>query len=244
MVGKKHHIFFDLDDTMLKTQVEYSKVIEDCAELIVSLINGEATKEDVIAKGLEIDVEASLSLGLTKERFPLSWVKAYKYFVEKSGQVLSSSGEEEIKREANKIYENKFDLYEQVIDTLSEIKDMDAFMYILTAGDCEVQNKRVDDAGLRGFFDMIYVVPSKNPEVMKEIIGGKDNAIMIGNSLRSDIYPALENGMSAIHIDKQTWAYDNYDINKNDKKYHVIEHFQELPELLKSLLNYAEKELA
>jgi FMN phosphatase YigB (HAD superfamily) len=48
---------------------------------------------------------------------------------------------------------------------------------------------------------------------------------MIGNSLRSDIYPALEVGMKAIHVNRETWAYDQMDIDTTNPNYISISNF-------------------
>lgn len=239
---KDVHVFFDLDDTMLKTQKEYAKVVLESANQIVEFMNKEVTIEEVMKEFNEIDVAASIELGLTKERFPLSWVKTYRFFAEKLGKEAMNSKEEKVHSCAHKIYENQFELYETVHETLKEIQKMGVVMHILTAGDTQIQNQRVDDAMLRDYFETVYVVPSKTPEVMKDLLEGRGESIMIGNSLRSDIFPALENGMNAIHLDTETWAYDHYDVDKTDEKYHLIQHFHELPGLLSRVLDESNKQ--
>ncbi|MEH7350813.1 HAD family hydrolase, partial [Gottfriedia acidiceleris] len=49
--------------------------------------------------------------------------------------------------------------------------------------------------------------------------------VMIGNSLRSDIVPALDAGMKAIHIIRDSWFYDEIE------HIHTIESIKSLVEI-------------
>lgn len=85
------------------------------------------------------------------------------------------------------------------------------------AAQVEYQMGRIRDAGVTAILPghRILVTERKTPESFREAldhfgIGEPDRALMIGNSLRSDINPALTVGSRAILVEPyEMWAYDN-----------------------------------
>ena len=68
-------------------------------------------------------------------------------------------------------------------------------------------------SGLGDKFSGVEIVSEKTPEVYRRIFArlwrGALSAVMIGNSLRSDILPALEAGAFAVHIPHEyEWAHE------------------------------------
>jgi putative hydrolase of the HAD superfamily len=60
---------------------------------------------------------------------------------------------------------------------------------------------------------------------------------MVGNSLRSDVLPALEAGALAVHIPyEMTWAHERLDAETlAGKKFGVLERIAQLPEWVATL---------
>lgn len=234
----RKYIFFDLDDTLIITQPEYNNITNKTTELVKKLINSDLVSTDIILqKHKEIDFKNVSLYGLSKKRFPTSWVETYEVLSKMVGKEIKSEDIQLVNDTASQIFTNIIPLYEEAHSVLRTLKGLNYELYILTAGDNEIQNKRVDDAQIRGYFSDVYIVPSKNPEVMSEILSGKDkeSCIMIGNSLRSDIYPALSNGIKAIHLVRDTWEYDQYEIDKNNRNYRAINNLSEVPRILNSI---------
>jgi putative hydrolase of the HAD superfamily len=83
---------------------------------------------------------------------------------------------------------------------------------LLTKGDPAVQRRRIEQAQLADAFDEIRVVSQKDEASFRELLSRYDTApdrgISIGNSLPSDINPALRVGMKAIWVDAHVWEYE------------------------------------
>jgi len=81
-------------------------------------------------------------------------------------------------------------------------------LWLVTTGDLVVQTGRVQRSGLTGRFDAVHVVADKTAAVFRGIGRGHARRLMIGNSPRTDILPALEAGFEALHIQVATWNLD------------------------------------
>jgi FMN phosphatase YigB (HAD superfamily) len=85
-------------------------------------------------------------------------------------------------------------------------------LVLFTAGDAEVQRHRIDQTGLGQHFDAIYVTPQKSDDTWCEMIqrlGVHVHASWsVGNSVRSDINPALRRGLRSIVVAGKSWEYE------------------------------------
>lgn len=81
-------------------------------------------------------------------------------------------------------------------------------LWLVTAGDRVIQTGRVHHSGLASFFDAVHVVPEKTEAVFTELGRGYARRVMIGNSPRSDILPALAAGFDALYVRVPTWLLD------------------------------------
>lgn len=100
-----------------------------------------------------------------------------------------------------------------VAETLQELRRRGHRMFVLTRGISSEQKHKLDLSGLRSFFDDVRIVQRKDAAAFRSL--GSDHGLdlarttMIGNSLRSDILPALEAGLHAIWIPAATpWQHD------------------------------------
>lgn len=82
-------------------------------------------------------------------------------------------------------------------------------VWLVTAGDPVVQLGRVHRSGLAPYFERVCVVPDKTPRLFAELGRGHARRVMIGNSPRTDLLPALEAGFEAIHVRTPTWWLDD-----------------------------------
>jgi putative hydrolase of the HAD superfamily len=83
---------------------------------------------------------------------------------------------------------------------------------LLTKGDPHVQQKRIAESNLANFFDAISIVNLKSRDSFRDVVdqlGGTPlSTWSIGNSLKSDILPALSAGLRAIWLDAHVWEYE------------------------------------
>jgi putative hydrolase of the HAD superfamily len=83
-------------------------------------------------------------------------------------------------------------------------------VYLLTAGDDAVQRSRVEKLPFKDSFKGIYIVPEKDPALYTALLAKHGlqpaEAVMIGDSLKSDIVSPVAAGMTAVYIPDMNWA--------------------------------------
>ena len=107
-------------------------------------------------------------------------------------------------------------LLPDVGETLSRLRTR-AELVLVTKGDETAQQGKVRRSGLADLFDHLYIVPEKSAAVYRSIVSERaldpENTWMVGNSPRSDINPALEAGIGAVHIPhSNTWSFEQQEI--------------------------------
>jgi putative hydrolase of the HAD superfamily len=107
--------------------------------------------------------------------------------------------------------------------TLKDLRAQGIRLALLTKGDPDVQSRRIENSGLRDLFDVIEIVPEKSPAVIRAVVGrlgvGLENAWMVGNSVRSDLLPAIEAGLQALWINAHVWEYERGYDNLPDRRF-------------------------
>ena len=95
---------------------------------------------------------------------------------------------------------------------LSALRGRGYKLALLTKGDEAVQERRIEHSGLRPYFDIVRIVSEKTTEAIKAVVKdlGVDppSAWMVGNSMRSDVLPALAAGVQAVWINAHVWEYE------------------------------------
>ena len=75
---------------------------------------------------------------------------------------------------------------------------------LITKGDLFDQERKLAQSGLGDYFDAVEIVSNKDAAVYSRIFSrhadGPDHAMMVGNSLKSDVIPALDSGAWGIHV--------------------------------------------
>ena len=118
----------------------------------------------------------------------------------------------------------------EVIETLEYLKSKYS-MVVMTNYYKKVQEERLKAARIRDYFEEIYAsdyYPQKpSEEIFKAAMGDykKEDCIMIGDSLRTDINPALDLGIDVIAVDYFNKIEDN-------KEYPVARRIRELKKYL------------
>lgn len=111
---------------------------------------------------------------------------------------------------------------------------------LITKGDLFDQERKLAQSGLGDFFDAVEIVSNKDTAVYSRIFSrhadGPDRAVMVGNSLKSDVIPALESGAWGIHVPHDlTWALEHAEAPATHPRFRILETLAPLPDLLRSL---------
>jgi putative hydrolase of the HAD superfamily len=85
---------------------------------------------------------------------------------------------------------------------------------LITKGDLLDQERKLAQSGLGDLFHAVEIVSDKTAPVYATIFArhgdGADRALMVGNSLKSDVIPAIEAGGWGVHVPHGlTWALEH-----------------------------------
>ena len=89
-------------------------------------------------------------------------------------------------------------------------------LILITKGDLFDQERKVAQSGLAEMFDAVEIVSDKSAGTYRTLFArhgsGANQAMMVGNSLKSDVVPALEAGAWGVHVPHDlTWALEHHD---------------------------------
>lgn len=232
-IENSYLLIFDGDDTLWETQELYERAKTKFANLIARL---GYKKNQAIAQMDLIDSANVLEHGFSRRRFPLSLVQTYRKLAERAGAKVDKQLERELRVLGHAVYAKKPKLIPYALLTLRRLKKSFRLV-LLTKGDTSVQRKRVAHSGLSDLFDAVYIVRNKSSDELRDVLRCEGvaprDAVMIGDSVRSDIRPAIEIGMSAIWLRRKTWRYEK-DSLPASRRLILVESLKKLPEILQN----------
>ncbi|MGA7266610.1 MAG: HAD family hydrolase, partial [Aestuariivirga sp.] len=99
---------------------------------------------------------------------------------------------------------------------------------LVTKGDLFDQERKLAASGLGDFFDGVEIVSEKTPEVYQRVFtrhgDGAARAMMIGNSLKSDVVPALVAGSWGVHVPHDlTWALEHVEPPEGNPRFRKVD---------------------
>ena len=121
-----------------------------------------------------------------------------------------------------------------VAETLQALKDQRYRLVMITKGDLLNQEQKLARSGLGEQFDAIEIVSEKDAATYRRIFTRHalptEHAVMIGNSLKSDVLPAIEAGLWGIHIPYPlTAAHEVAEPPQDASRYAKLEKITEVP---------------
>lgn len=113
---------------------------------------------------------------------------------------------------------------------------------LITKGDLLDQERKLAQSGLGDLFHEVEIVSNKTAPVYAQIFArhgtGAGQAMMVGNSLKSDVIPAIEAGGWGIHVPHGlTWALEHADPPTGHARFHSLPDLGGLPDLVSSILH-------
>ena len=215
MTGKG--IIFDGDDTLWETMPLYTKA----KNKYFQLMKNEGVGYESFADRFEgIDNDNVSKYGFSRLRFPQSMVDAYRDACCRCARVADADIENEVRRIGESVFSEPVLLLDSAKEVVEQLRN-DFRLVLVTKGDREVQKQRITQSGLEYCFDATYIVDTKTQETFIKVLDEQTldryGSWSIGNSVKSDINPAIAAGLRAIWIPYETWKHETGENERSDR---------------------------
>lgn len=111
---------------------------------------------------------------------------------------------------------------------------------LITKGDLLDQERKLAQSGLGELFHGVEIVSEKTPDVYARVFqrhgAQPETALMVGNSLKSDVLPVIEAGGWGVHVPHGlTWALERADPPEGNPRFRCLPDLGALSPMLEAL---------
>lgn len=226
-------VAFDGDDTLWHNEPLFWASTQRFLELLAPYADATALSER-----LEAAENANLALfGYGIKGFVLSMIETA--ITVSDGAVPASVIHELIER-GKHMLAHPVHLLDGAAEAVAAVKAMGLRVLLITKGDLFDQESKLARSGLAELFDAVEIVSAKDRDTYERVFArhgdGAVRAVMVGNSVRSDILPVLDAGGIAIRTPyPTTWSHELADPPDGHPRYHAVENIAAVPDLLRRL---------
>lgn len=225
-------IGFDADDTLWQNEQYYKLTESHFRSLLVDYAEGDHISERL----LQAEKRNLAHYGFGIKGFTLSMIETALDITE--GRAPSSV--------ISEILSIGRDLLSHPVECLPHARDaLEAlagqyFLVLITKGDLFDQERKLAQSGLGDYFDAVEIVSDKTATTYRRIFGkhgeGPERAMMIGNSLKSDIVPAIAAGAWGVFVPHElTWVLEHVEKPAEAPRFREIPDLGHVPDLVANL---------
>ncbi len=222
-------IGFDADDTLWQNESFFRMTEQRFAELLSD--HGE---HQVISARLLAAERRNLAFyGYGVKGFTLSMIETA---VEITNGRVPAGVIAEILSFGRQMLQNPVETLPRARETLEALAGRYRIV-LITKGDLFDQERKLAQSGLGDFFNAVEIVSEKTPQIYDRIFArhgdGVAQAMMIGNSLKSDVVPVIQAGGWGIHVPHElTWVLEHGEAPVGNPRFRRIESLSGLLPLL------------
>ncbi|MEW9304404.1 HAD family hydrolase [Labrys neptuniae] len=223
---------FDADDTLWQNE-QYFRTAE---EELVSLLADYADKDTLLAHLLEVGKRNVVSHGFGMKTFTFSMIDTA---IDVSGGQVPAPVIGRILALGKEILNHPVELLPGVADTLESLAGQYRLI-LITKGDLFHQENKIAQSGLRDLFEAVEIVSEKSAETYAQAFArhgdGPQASMMIGNSLKSDVIPALRVGSWGVYVPHPlTWAFEHAEAPLHEPRFREIETLTQTVDVIQAL---------
>ena len=217
-------IAFDADDTLWDCQSHFEEVEEHLYSLIMPYCENPKQELFITESGNMAD------LGYGCKAFTISIIETA---LRIAGNDISATQLSELLAHCKRLLHLPATPLPGVESTLKKLRErLDFRLVVFTKGELQDQENKLKRSGLLQYFDDVEITSDKTQREFLALCEHQQihpsQLLMIGNSLKSDIAPALAIGAWAIHIPFHvTWQLEHFD-DIDHERLIKIEHFSEI----------------
>jgi len=225
-------IGFDADDTLWHNERLFRLTQDRFAELL----SDHAGPEDLMARLLEAERRNLGHYGFGIKGFTLSMIETA---IEVTESRVPASVISELIAAGQDMLRHPIELLPGVETCLRTVAESHRIV-LITKGDLLDQERKLAQSGLGDLFDAVEIVSDKTPDLYASVFArhgdGPDRAMMVGNSLKSDVLPALAAGGWGVHVPHElTWEVEHATPPEDAPRYHSMNGLGGLPDLVRHI---------
>ncbi|NBJ09823.1 HAD family hydrolase [Microvirga arsenatis] len=219
----------DADDTLWHNETFYQLTRRRFNELLADFVDA-----GTLEKEIEATEKRNLGLyGYGAKGFTLSMLETA---LEVSKGQVPTQVLQEILAAGREMMNHPVEPLPGVHEAL-EVLSAEYKLVMITKGDLFHQESKLAASGLGHFFSGVEIVSEKKAEIYARIFtrhgAGPEHAAMAGNSVRSDVLPALEAGSYAALIPFHlVWAHEDAPLPTDHPRFAELSSLAELPRWL------------
>jgi putative hydrolase of the HAD superfamily len=222
-------IGFDADDTLWQNE-QFYRLTEG---RFAALLAGYAPAEDVSSRLIEAERRNLQAYGFGIKGFTLSMIETA---IEITSGKVPASVIQDILAAGREMLAHPIETLPEVRETLEALAGSYRLVMI-TKGDLFDQERKLAQSGLGELFDAVEIVSDKTAATYRRIFerhgDGPGRSMMIGNSLRSDVIPAIEAGGWGVHVPHElTWALEECEPPESEARFRRLDRLGQLLGLL------------
>jgi putative hydrolase of the HAD superfamily len=220
---------FDADDTLWHNETYFRFTEERFCELLAPYAEPGLLGDRLLAiEGRNMNL-----YGYGAKGFMLSLIETA---LEVTDHRVPGEAIAEILQLGKEILARPVEILDGAVDAITALA-ADYRLIVITKGDLIHQESKTARSGLAELFELVEVVAEKDEATYARIftrVGIEPGAVcMIGNSVKSDVLPALALGCYSVHVPYQvTWAMERAEPPSADPKFARIDNLRALPEVL------------
>ena len=218
---------FDADDTLWHTEAAFQLTQARFAELLAD----HAGRDDLMAALLAAERRNLGIYGFGVKGFVLSMIETA---LEVTDRRVPGAAIAELVEAGRAMLAHPVELRPGARAALEALAP-DHRLVLVTKGDLLDQERKLAQSGLGELFDEVRIVSAKARDTYVAAFPDPDRAAMVGDSMRSDVLPALEAGAWAVHCPGDAvWALEHAEA-PDHPRFRAIASLDELPALLAAL---------
>lgn len=225
-------IGFDADDTLWQNEHFYRLTQARFADLL----GDHAEPQDLAGRLLEAEKRNFRLYGFGIKGFTLSMIETA---IEVTGGKAPASVIAEILAAGREMLAHPVEMLPHARDALDRLASSHRLV-LITKGDLFDQERKVAQSGLGDFFEAVEIVSDKSRATYERIFGrhgdGPEAAMMVGNSMKSDVLPAIEAGSWGVYVPHDlTWSVEHGEAPDDAPRFRQIGDLGELPALVEAI---------
>ncbi|KFL26010.1 HAD family hydrolase [Devosia sp. 17-2-E-8] len=225
-------IGFDADDTLWQNEQFYRLTETRFTQLLADY----AEPTDLSARLLETEKRTLGLYGFGIKGFTLSMLETA---IEVTDGKVPASVLSEILAAGREMLSHPVEPLPHALAALEALRN-DYRLILITKGDLFDQERKLAQSGLGDLFAAVEIVSDKNAATYSRIFSrhadGPERALMVGNSLKSDVVPAIEAGSWGVYVPHAlTWSYEHIEAPTTQPRFRQIEHLGQLQDLVGKL---------